>query len=62
MSEERDKLKKAERTYLKQMSHSDKLIMSGKSLDSLSMKDLTLIVKPFKHNGDKAQPMKKKVD
>ena len=60
MSEEKNKLKKAESTYLKQMSDSDKLIMSGKPLDSLSIKDLTLVVKPFKRNGDKALPMKKK--
>ena len=60
MSEEKNKLKKAESTYLKQMSASDKLIMSGKSLDSLSIKDLTLVVKPFKRNGDKALPKKKK--
>ena len=42
------------------MSDSDKLIMSGKPLDSLSIKDLTLVVKPFKRNGDKALPKKKK--
>ena len=60
MSEEKNKLEKAESTYSKQISDSDKLIMSGKLLDSLSIKDLTLIVKPFKRNGDKALTKKKK--
>ena len=59
MSEERNKVKKAEETYLKQMSESDKLIMSGKPLESLTIKALTTIVKPFKRNGDKALPKKK---
>ena len=49
----------AEETYLKQMSESDKLIMSGKPLESLTIKALTTIVKPFKRNGDKALPKKK---
>ena len=59
MSEERNKVKKAEETYLKQMSESDKLIMSGKPLESMTIKALTTIVKPFKRNGDKALPKKK---
>ena len=60
MNEERNKLKKAESTYLKQMSDSDKLIMSGKPLDFLSIKDFTLIVKPFKQMVTKLYPRKKK--
>ena len=54
MSEERNKVKKSEETYLKQMSESDKLIMSGKPLKSLTIKALSIIIKPFKRNGDKA--------
>ena len=41
------------------MSESDKLIMSGKPLESMTIKALTTIVKPFKRNGDKALPKKK---
>ena len=62
MTEHRIKVKKAENTYLKQMSESDKLIMNGKALELLTIKDLTFIIKPFKQNGDKAPPKKKRVD
>lgn len=41
------------------MSESDKLIMSGKPLKSLTIKALSIIIKPFKRNGDKALPKKK---
>ena len=60
ITDERNKMKKAEDTYLKQMSESDKLISSGKPLKSMTIKDLSIIIKPFKQNGDNALPKKKK--
>ena len=56
----RKKLEMEEKAYLELKHAADSLIETGKSIESMSVKDITTILKSLKRKGDKAFPSKKK--
>ncbi len=52
-------IQKDERAYLQLKKQADELLLSGKELKKMSIKDLRTILKSLKQKGEKALPTKK---
>ena len=50
---------KEEKTYLELKQKADAILASGKEIEKMSNKDLSIILKSLKRNGDKRLPTKK---
>ena len=50
---------KEEKTYLELKQKADAILASGKEIEKMSNKDLSIILKSLKRNGDKQLPTKK---
>ena len=55
----RKKIQKEERTYLDLKQKADALLSSGKQIEQMNNKELSVILKSLKRNGDKRLPTKK---
>ena len=58
-TEEREKKQKEEKTYLELKEKADAILASGKEINKMSNKDLSIVLKSLKQNGDKRLPTKK---
>ena len=56
----RKQMKADEEAYLKLKAHADEIIASSESIQKLSNKQLSIVLKSLKRNGDPALPNKKK--